>query len=113
MKFKLDENLSRRAADLIRVAGHDAVTVATMPSCRSASAANHGVFASWVDLAMKLLVRGSVRRSPSWRDDLDQRREASKVRFVEGQQSAFAMRQHGRDDIGVMDLTTSEGIAAA
>ncbi|HEX3417960.1 MAG TPA: DUF5615 family PIN-like protein [Stellaceae bacterium] len=27
MKFKLDENLSRRAADLIRAAGHDAVTV--------------------------------------------------------------------------------------
>lgn len=27
MKFKLDENLSRRAADLIRCAGHDAVTV--------------------------------------------------------------------------------------
>ena len=26
MKFKLDENLSRRAADLIRAAGHDAVT---------------------------------------------------------------------------------------
>ena len=29
MKFKLDENLSRRAADLIRAAGHDAVTVAS------------------------------------------------------------------------------------
>jgi Domain of unknown function (DUF5615) len=28
VKFKLDENLSRRAADLIRAAGHDAVTVA-------------------------------------------------------------------------------------
>ena len=28
MKFKLDENLSRRAADLIRAAGHDGVTVA-------------------------------------------------------------------------------------
>ena len=28
MKLKLDENLSRRAADLIRAAGHDAVTVA-------------------------------------------------------------------------------------
>ena len=27
MKFKLDENLSRRAADLIRTAGHDTVTV--------------------------------------------------------------------------------------
>lgn len=27
MKLKLDENLSRRAADLIRAAGHDAVTV--------------------------------------------------------------------------------------
>jgi predicted nuclease of predicted toxin-antitoxin system len=27
VKFKLDENLSRRAADLIRAAGHDAVTV--------------------------------------------------------------------------------------
>jgi uncharacterized protein (DUF433 family) len=27
VKFKLDENLSRRAADLIRVAGHDVVTV--------------------------------------------------------------------------------------
>ena len=27
MRFKLDENLSRRAADLIRAAGHDAVTV--------------------------------------------------------------------------------------
>jgi len=27
VKFKLDENLSRRAADLIRGAGHDAVTV--------------------------------------------------------------------------------------
>jgi predicted nuclease of predicted toxin-antitoxin system len=27
VKFKLDENLSRRAADLIRIAGHDAVTV--------------------------------------------------------------------------------------
>ena len=27
MKFKLDENLSRRATDLIRAAGHDAVTV--------------------------------------------------------------------------------------
>ena len=29
MKFKLDENLSRHAADLIRAAGHDAVTVAS------------------------------------------------------------------------------------
>jgi predicted nuclease of predicted toxin-antitoxin system len=29
VKFKLDENLSRRAADLIRAAGHDAVTVAS------------------------------------------------------------------------------------
>jgi len=48
------------------------------------------------------------RRSPSWRDDLDQWREASKIRFIEGQQPAFAMRQHGRDDIGVMDLTTSK-----
>jgi predicted nuclease of predicted toxin-antitoxin system len=28
VRFKLDENLSRRAADLIRAAGHDAVTVA-------------------------------------------------------------------------------------
>ena len=28
MKLKLDENLSQRAADLIRTAGHDAVTVA-------------------------------------------------------------------------------------
>ena len=28
MKFKLYENLSRRAANLIRAAGHDAVTVA-------------------------------------------------------------------------------------
>jgi predicted nuclease of predicted toxin-antitoxin system len=28
VKFKLDENLGRRAADLIRAAGHDAVTVA-------------------------------------------------------------------------------------
>jgi predicted nuclease of predicted toxin-antitoxin system len=27
VKFKLDENLSRRTADLIRAAGHDAVTV--------------------------------------------------------------------------------------
>ena len=27
MKLKLDENLSRRAADLIRAAGHDAATV--------------------------------------------------------------------------------------
>jgi predicted nuclease of predicted toxin-antitoxin system len=27
VKFKLDENLSRRAADLIRAAGHNAVTV--------------------------------------------------------------------------------------
>jgi predicted nuclease of predicted toxin-antitoxin system len=27
VRFKLDENLSRRAADLIRAAGHDAVTV--------------------------------------------------------------------------------------
>ncbi|HEX3524819.1 MAG TPA: DUF5615 family PIN-like protein [Stellaceae bacterium] len=27
MKLKLDENLSRRAADLIRAAGHDAITV--------------------------------------------------------------------------------------
>jgi predicted nuclease of predicted toxin-antitoxin system len=27
VRFKLDENLSRRAADLIRGAGHDAVTV--------------------------------------------------------------------------------------
>jgi predicted nuclease of predicted toxin-antitoxin system len=27
VKLKLDENLSRRAADLIRAAGHDAVTV--------------------------------------------------------------------------------------
>jgi predicted nuclease of predicted toxin-antitoxin system len=27
VKFKLDENLSRRAADLIRAAGHDPVTV--------------------------------------------------------------------------------------
>jgi predicted nuclease of predicted toxin-antitoxin system len=27
VKFKLDENLSRRAADLIRAAGHDTVTV--------------------------------------------------------------------------------------
>ena len=29
MRFKLDENLSRRAADLIRAAGHDTVTVAS------------------------------------------------------------------------------------
>jgi predicted nuclease of predicted toxin-antitoxin system len=29
VRFKLDENLSRRAADLIRAAGHDAVTVAS------------------------------------------------------------------------------------
>ena len=29
MKFKLDENLSRLAADLIHAAGHDAVTVAS------------------------------------------------------------------------------------
>ena len=29
MKLKLDENLSRRAADLIRAAGHDVVTVAS------------------------------------------------------------------------------------
>ena len=29
MKFKLDENLSRSAGDLIRAAGHDAVTVAS------------------------------------------------------------------------------------
>jgi len=29
VKFKLDENLSQRAADLIRAAGHDAVTVAS------------------------------------------------------------------------------------
>ena len=28
MKLKLDENLSRRAADLIRAAGHDAIMVA-------------------------------------------------------------------------------------
>ena len=28
MKLKLDENLSRRAADLIRAAGHNAITVA-------------------------------------------------------------------------------------
>jgi len=28
VKLKLDENLSRRAADLIRAAGHDAITVA-------------------------------------------------------------------------------------
>jgi predicted nuclease of predicted toxin-antitoxin system len=29
VKLKLDENLSRRAADLVRAAGHDAVTVAS------------------------------------------------------------------------------------
>jgi predicted nuclease of predicted toxin-antitoxin system len=29
VKFKLDENLSRRATDLIRGAGHDVVTVAS------------------------------------------------------------------------------------
>jgi predicted nuclease of predicted toxin-antitoxin system len=29
VRFKVDENLSRRAADLIRAAGHDAVTVAS------------------------------------------------------------------------------------
>jgi predicted nuclease of predicted toxin-antitoxin system len=29
VRFKLDENLSRRAADLIHAAGHDAVTVAS------------------------------------------------------------------------------------
>jgi predicted nuclease of predicted toxin-antitoxin system len=29
VRFKLDENLSRSAADLIRTAGHDAVTVAS------------------------------------------------------------------------------------
>jgi len=29
VRFKLDDNLSRRAADLIRPAGHDAVTVAS------------------------------------------------------------------------------------
>jgi predicted nuclease of predicted toxin-antitoxin system len=29
VKLKLDENLSQRAADLIRTAGHDAVTVAS------------------------------------------------------------------------------------
>src|SRR5271166_5402462 len=52
-------------------------------------------------------------RSPSWRNNLDQRREAPKIRFVEGQQPALAMRQHCRDNIGIMDLTTSEGILAA
>jgi len=51
--------------------------------------------------------------TPLWRDDLDLRCEAPKIRFVEGQKSAFAMRQHSCDDIGVMDLTTSEGIPAA
>jgi len=64
-------------------------------------------------LALDVTPASWPRRSPSWRDDLDQWREASKIRFVKGQQPAFAMRQHGRDDIGVMDLTTSKGIAAA
>jgi elongation factor Tu-like protein len=45
-------------------------------------------------------------------DDLDQRRETTKIRFVEGQQPAFAMREHRRDDIGVMDLATAKGITA-
>jgi hypothetical protein len=31
-----------------------------------------------------------------WRDNLDQCREASKVGFVERQEPALAMRQHGR-----------------
>ncbi len=64
-------------------------------------------------LALDVTPASWPRRSSSWRDDLDQWREASKIRFVEGQQPAFAVRQHGRDDIGVMDLTTSKGIAAA
>jgi predicted nucleic acid-binding protein len=34
-------------------------------------------------------------------------------RLIERQQPALAMCQHGRDNIGVMDLTTSEGITAA
>ena len=36
MKLKLDENLSRRAADLIRAAGHDAITVADQGLRRAA-----------------------------------------------------------------------------
>jgi hypothetical protein len=51
-------------------------------------------------------------RSALRRDHRDQRREAPKIHFIEGQQPPLAMRQHGRDDIGVMDLTTSEGIEA-
>ena len=52
-------------------------------------------------------------RSPSRRNHIDQRCEAPKICCVEGQQPALAMRQHSRDNIGIMNLTTSEGRMAA
>jgi hypothetical protein len=48
-----------------------------------------------------------------WRNNFDQRREAPKIRFIERQQPAFAMRQHRRYDVGVVDLATPKGIGAA
>jgi peptide subunit release factor RF-3 len=52
--------------------------------------------------------RGLVGVSASGRDDLDQRHETPKIRFVDGQQPALSMCQHRRDDICVMDLATTE-----
>jgi hypothetical protein len=66
-----------------------------------------------IEQSLALDVTPAPGRSALRRDHLDQRREAPKIHFIEGQQPPLAMRQHGRDDIGVMDLTTSEGIAAA
>src|SRR5262249_32288635 len=48
-----------------------------------------------------------------WRGHLNHRPEATKISFFEGQQAALAVGQHGRDNIGIVDLTTSKGIAAA
>jgi predicted nuclease of predicted toxin-antitoxin system len=37
VRFKLNENMSRRAADLIRAAGHDAVTTVVSQGLRGAA----------------------------------------------------------------------------
>ena len=65
-----------------------------------------------IEQSLALDVTPAPGRSALRRDHRDQRREAPKIHFIEGQQPPLAMRQHGRDDIGVMDLTTSEGIEA-
>jgi hypothetical protein len=46
-------------------------------------------------------------------DELDPRLETPEVAPIGGQQPGFAVRQHGRDDVGVVHLAPSHGNAAA